>query len=130
MALLLDLPPGARRLLAEQWGAGEDAASLYRSMTDRDALRARLAGLPPGARAALDSLRREASSPEELLARLPLSERRLAEGLAALAELGLALRAPEAGRRAPRMAAGAGPRDRLYVPPDLASALARVDAGG
>ena len=130
MALLLDLPSGARRRLAEQWGAEEEAAALYRSMTGPDSLRARVAALPPGARAALDVLRREAASPEELLARLPLSERRLADGLAALAELGLALRAPEPGARAPRLALGASPRERLYVPSDLAAALAAAGLDG
>jgi len=130
MALLLDLPSGARRRLAEQWGGGEEAASLYRSMTEPDSLRARVAALPPGARAALDVLRREPASPEELLARLPLSARRLADGLAALAELGLALRAPEPGSRAPRLALGASPRERLYVPADLAAALAAAGLDG
>jgi DNA-binding transcriptional ArsR family regulator len=130
MALLLDLPSGVRRRLAEQWGAGEDTASLYRSMTEPESLRARVAALPPGARAALDVLRREAASPEELLARLPLSERRLDEGLAALTELGLALRAPEPGSRAPRLALGVSPRERLYVPADLAAALAAADVDG
>src|SRR5205823_9879302 len=110
--------------------AGEEAASLYRSMTEPDSLRARVGALPPGARAALDVLRREAASPEELLARLPLSERRLADGLAALAELGLALRAPEPGARAPRLALGASARERLYVPADLAAALAAAGLDG
>jgi len=130
MALLLDLPSGPRRHLAERWGAGEDTASLYRLMTGPESLRARLATLSPGARAALGVLRREPASAEELLARLPLSERRLADGLAALAELGLALRAPEPGARAPRLAVGAAPRDRLYVPADLAAALARAEVAG
>src|SRR5262245_23057200 len=128
MALLLDLPAGARRRLAEQWGAAEDTASLYRSMTDQESLRRRLATLPAGARAALELLRREPASPDDLLARLPISEGRLAEGIAALAGLALALRAPEAGARTPRLALGAGPRDRLYVPADLAAALARAEA--
>src|SRR5262245_15769427 len=97
MALLLDLPSGPRRRLAELWGTGEETASLYRTITEPESLGARLAELPPGARPALEALRRAPSSAEELLARLPLSQPRLAEGLAALAELALALRAPEAG---------------------------------
>src|SRR5256885_9650052 len=50
-------------------------------------LRARLRALPPGARAALGVLRREPASAVDLLARLPISEGRLAESVAALAEL-------------------------------------------
>src|SRR5215831_5543742 len=128
MALLLDLPSGDRRQLAERWGAQEDAASLYRAMTEPPSLSARLTTLPPGARAALAVLRREPASADDLLARLPLSEARLAVGLAALARLGLALRAPGPGARAPRLALDASPRERLYVPVDLAAALAKAEA--
>jgi hypothetical protein len=99
-------------------------------MTAPESLRERLAALPPGARAALDVLRREPASADDLLARLPLSEKRLDDALAALAGLGLALRRPEPGSRTPRLAIDASPRDHLYVPADLAAALARAERSG
>jgi hypothetical protein len=125
MALLLDLPLAARRSLAERWHAQEDAPLLYRTMTDPAQLTARLSELPAAARSVLTSLRGGPAARADLLARLPLSEGRLDEALAGLAALGLVLRAPEAGGRAPRLAVERSVGDRLYVAGDVQSALDR-----
>jgi hypothetical protein len=126
MALLLDLPPARRAELARTWGTEESTALLYRAMTDRAALRARVAELSPGARQALATLRREPASRVELLARLPLGEERLAASVEELAGLGLVLRLPERGVGPPRLAIGAGPGEALYVAADVADALGRT----
>ena len=124
MALLLDLPPAVKGELARRWGVEEDAAAIYRAMTEPGALAARVAALGPAAAQVLAALRRAPASRRELLARLPVSEVRLDAALAALAEHALVLRLPEAGGRTPRLATAANPADRLYVPADVAAALA------
>jgi hypothetical protein len=120
MAFLLDLPPGARRDLAARWGVQEGTAALYQTMTDPATLAARRDPL-----GALDALARRPAQIDDLLAALPTSRERLADELDRLGALGLVLRLPEGGA-APRAARAPFGQETLYVPPDVAAALARV----
>src|SRR5437870_6018917 len=123
MAFLLDAPAAVRRDLSARWGVAENTDLLYRAMTEPGALRDHLRALGPGAESALRRLGRGPASFEDLLAGLLTSRERLAELVDGLAALGLVLREP-IGDAPPRPARAPFGEEALYVPPDVAEALA------
>jgi hypothetical protein len=126
IALLIDLPDGARAELAARWGCrGAPTAGLarelYEAMVDPVRLGACVAELEPSCRTVLRGLSAEPTDLEELLGRVALGRDTVERCLGALGSLGLVVRVGTSGRPAPAAAPfGAA---RLAVPREVGAAL-------
>ena len=123
MAFLMDLPVEPRRQLAVRWQSGEAPDTLYRTMTDRAQLRARVEGIDPLATRLVSILTESTLTRDVIASRIAASDQRVNAIIELLSDLGIVLEVPQGPQASPRFASPHYGEKQLYVPSDLSVLL-------
>lgn len=119
MAFLIDLPVEPRRQLAERWQSGEATDALYRTMTDRAALRARVEEIDPLALRLVAVLSGVSLMRDVIASRVAASDQRVDAIIESLARLAIVLEVPGGPQASPRFVSPPYGEKLLYIPSDV-----------